>query len=112
MPPGWPVPHTLMRSSASAPRTSPTTTRSGRRRMDERTSSVMDTTPARHAVASGGDLGQKRVRQRGLAGAGAAGDQDVLPLAHGAAQELGLPGGQDAVGHVAIQADDAHGPLA
>ncbi|ERU54776.1 hypothetical protein Q015_01410 [Pseudomonas aeruginosa BWHPSA002] len=47
MPPGWPVPHTLMRSSASAPRTSPTTTRSGRRRMDERTSSVIDTTPAR-----------------------------------------------------------------
>ena len=34
-----------MRSSASAPRTSPTTTRSGRRRMDERTSSVIDTTP-------------------------------------------------------------------
>ncbi len=28
---------------------------------------------------------------------------DVLPLAHGAAQELGLPGGQDAVGHVAIR---------
>jgi hypothetical protein len=40
------------------------------------------------------------------------GDQDVLALAHGAAQELGLPCGQDAVGHVAIQPDDAHGALA
>ena len=56
MPPGWPVPHTLMRSSASGPRTSPTTTRSGLRRMEERTSSVMDTTPARVRNGTATDL--------------------------------------------------------
>ena len=65
-----------------------------------------------YAVAGDSDLGEQGVRQRRLAGAGAAGDQDVLPLAHGMAQELGLWGGQDTVGHVTIQADDVHGPLA
>ena len=52
------------------------------------------------------------IGKRGLAGTGAAGDQDVLALMHGAAQELGLTGSQDAVGHILIQANDAHGALA
>ena len=65
-----------------------------------------------YAVAGGGDLGQQGIRQCGLAGTGASGDQDVLPLTHGMTQELGLPCAQDAVGHIAIQTDDAHGTLA
>ncbi len=43
-----------------------------------------------HAIARGGDLMQQRIGERGLAGAGAAGDEDVLPLAHGIAQKRGL----------------------
>ena len=43
-----------------------------------------------HAVAGLGDLGEQRVDQRGLAGRGAAGDEDVLALAHRDAQQLGL----------------------
>lgn len=39
-PPGWPVPQALIRSRASAPRTSPMMIRSGRRRRDERTRSA------------------------------------------------------------------------
>nr|WP_298808567.1 helix-turn-helix transcriptional regulator [uncultured Gordonia sp.] len=45
-PPGWPVPQALRRSSASAPRTSPTGMRSGRRRSDERTRSESEATPS------------------------------------------------------------------
>ena len=65
-----------------------------------------------HAVASAGDLGQQRVGERGLAGAGTAGDQDVLALAHRAAQELGLFRTQNAVAHVVGQADHTDGALA
>ena len=36
-----------------------------------------------HPVAGLGDLGEERVDQRGLAGRGAAGDEDVLALADG-----------------------------
>lgn len=65
-----------------------------------------------HAVASGGDLGQQGVGEGGLAGTGATGNQDVLPLAYCAAQEVRLAASQDAVADVAIQADDVHGTLA
>ena len=46
MPPGWPVPQALSRSSASAPRTSPIGMRSGRRRSEERTRSDSEATPS------------------------------------------------------------------
>jgi hypothetical protein len=54
----------------------------------------------------------KRIGERGLAAAGGAGDQDVLALAHGAAQEARLRGGHHAVGDVALQRDHADGALA
>ena len=102
MPPGWPVPQAFRRSSASAPRTSPIGMRSGRRRSDERTRSESEATPSLvrsatrfgaralqlarvldqdDAVGGLGDLGEQRVDERGLAGRGAAGDEDVLALA-------------------------------
>jgi hypothetical protein len=73
-------------------------------------SMVSSSTSTRSPVAA--ISASKRIGERGLAAARRPGDQDVLALAHGAAQELGLRGGQDAVGHVAIQPDDAHGALA
>ena len=102
MPPGWPVFQALSMSSASAPRTSPTMMRSGRRRSVERTRSAM-VTHARRACAARpcrraahcssrvssiritrssrrGHLGEQRIGERGLARAGAAGDQDVAAL--------------------------------
>ncbi|MNT91238.1 hypothetical protein D3C72_2323030 [compost metagenome] len=53
-----------------------------------------------NAVAAAGYLCEQRVGEGGLAGTGTAGDEDVLPLTHGASQVLGLGGGEDAVGHV------------
>ena len=47
IPPGWPVFQALSMSSASAPLTSPTMIRSGRRRRVERTRSAMETAPGR-----------------------------------------------------------------
>jgi hypothetical protein len=73
--------------------------RSGRRRSEERTRSESEATPSlvriatrfgraalqlarvldqNHAVAGAGDLGQERVGEGGLAGACAAGGEDVL----------------------------------
>ncbi len=97
-PPGWPVPQALSRSSASAPRTSPIGMRSGRRRSDDRTRSDKrrDAVLGAHGdqvrrgalqlarvldqddpVAGHGNLGEQRIDQGRLAGAGAARDQDV-----------------------------------
>jgi hypothetical protein len=42
------------------------------------------------AVAGGGDLSEQRVRERCLAGAGPAGDQDVESVAYRLAQERRL----------------------
>ena len=57
MPPGWPVFQAFSMSSASAPRTSPTMMRSGRRRSVERTRSASETTPRlgaqSHAIGRG-----------------------------------------------------------
>jgi hypothetical protein len=97
MPPGWPVPQALRRSSASAPRTSPIGMRSGagaarsgrdRQRDDAilgahgdevgrgalQLARVLDQDDA---IGGLGDFGQQRIDQRGLAGAGAARDEDV-----------------------------------
>ncbi|MDT4850629.1 hypothetical protein FQZ97_847820 [compost metagenome] len=60
-----------------------------------------------HAVAAAGHLGQQCICQGGLAAAGAAGHQNVLPLVHGHAQVLGLGRAEDAAGHVLLQRDDA-----
>ena len=65
-----------------------------------------------HAVAGGGDLVEQGIGQRGLAGAGATRDQDVLAFAHGTAQEGRLSLGQDAVGHVGVEPDQADRALA
>src|SRR5690606_32281725 len=59
-----------------------------------------------------GHLGQQRVGQGGLAAAGAAGHEDVLPLTYGHAQVLGLLGAKDAVGNVLLQWDDPGSTLA
>ena len=101
MPPGWPVFQALSMSSASAPRTSPTMIRSGRKSQGRA-----------HQVGQRGDAGlraqgdaivgralqlarvldqddpvvarrhfrQQRIDERGLAGAGAADDDDVPAL--------------------------------
>ena len=44
------------------------------------------------AIGCLGDLGEQRVGERGLAGRGAAGDEDVLARGDGCAQRLGLVG--------------------
>ena len=49
-----------------------------------------------HPVARLGDLGEQCIDQRGLAGRGAAGDEDVLSLADALSQQLGLNAGHDA----------------
>ena len=87
--------------------------RSGRRRSEERTRSESDdhavlgaqrhevrrgalqlarVLDQHHAIGGLGDLGEQRVGERGLAGRGAAGDEDVLALGDGLAQHLGLVG--------------------
>ncbi len=94
MPPGWPVPHTLMRSGFAAAHLAddhavrPQAHRgphqlghgddagagAQRHMVAGRALQLDGVFEHQHAVACGGDLGQQRVRQRGLAGAGAAGD--------------------------------------
>ncbi len=44
-----------------------------------------------HAVAGAGDLGEQRVGEHGLAGAGAAGDEDVLARRDGRAHDAACP---------------------
>src|SRR5215467_13790468 len=98
MPPGWPVFQALSMSSASGPRASPTMMRSGRKRSVERTRSASETMPGLvrsaapelacvlqddDALVLGGDLGQQRIDERGLARRCAAGHDDVLALVHG-----------------------------
>ena len=58
------------------------------------------------AVAGLGDLGEQRIDQRRLAGRGAAGDQNVLPLQDGYAQEFGLTVRHDAGGDIIIERED------
>ncbi|KEH08428.1 hypothetical protein GY14_20275 [Delftia tsuruhatensis] len=65
-----------------------------------------------YAVARGGDLGQQRIGERGLAAARGSCDQDVLALAHGANEKARLLGGHHSVLDVARQRDDADGALA
>ena len=110
-PPGWPVPQAFRRSSASAPRTSPIGNAVGpqaQRRAHEigkrgrailgaqrdevgrRALQFAGVLDQHDAVAGLGDLGKKRVDQGGLAGRGAAGDEDVLALANARAQQLRL----------------------
>ena len=120
-------------SRASAPRTSPTMMRSGRSRSVERTRSARVTTPAlvRSATQSGAahcssrvssmrmtrsssrrDLGKERVGERRLAGAGAAGDQEIALLDDRALEGLGLERREDAVGDVIVERIDLHRRLA
>ena len=100
-PPGWPVPQAFSRSSASAPRTSPIGMRSGRKpqrrahEIGQRGDAILGAQrhevgrgalqlarilDQHHAIAGLRDLGEQRVDQGGLAGRGAAGDEDVVPL--------------------------------
>ncbi|MCY1453559.1 hypothetical protein D9M71_705620 [compost metagenome] len=65
-----------------------------------------------HAVTRAGHFGKQGVGQGGLAGAGAAGHEDVLPLTYGDAQVLGLSSAEDAFGDVLSERDDAGGALA
>ena len=132
-PPGWPVPQAFRRSSASAPRTSPIGIRSGRsrkRRADEvreRGRAILGA--QRHEVGRGalqlagvldqddavaglGDFGEERIDQGRLAGRSAAGDQDVLPLSDGGAQELGLQAGHDAGLDIVAEGEDGDGRTA
>ena len=117
--PSWPVFIAWSMSSASPPRHSPTMMRSGRMRRALRTRSRMATWPlpsmfggrvssrttwswwswsstASSMVtmrsSSGMNDGQD-VQQRGLAGAGAAGDQDVQPAADAGLEELARSAG-------------------
>ena len=113
--PSWPVFIAWSMSSASAPRTSPTMMRSGRMRSELRTRSRMVTSPfaldvrragleAHHVLLVelqldrvldrddalvAGNEARQHVEQRGLAGAGAAGDEDVETALDHARQQLG-----------------------
>ena len=130
MPPGWPVPQAFSRSSASGPRTSPIGIRSGRSRRDERTRSESEADAVlgaqrheigrcalqlarvldqHHPVAGLGDFGEERVDQRGLAGRGPAGDEDVPALTDGGAKQLGLRAGHDAGLDVVVEREDRDG---
>ncbi len=64
------------------------------------------------AVAGAGDLGEQRVGERRLAGARAAGDQDVESFAHGLPQECRLGRRQNPVGDVVVEPDDPDRALA
>ena len=132
-PPGCPVPQAFRRSNASAPRTSPMGIRSGRRRRAERTRSDSDAAPSlvrsatrlgrgalefagvldqHHPVAGLGHFGQKRVDQGGLAGGGAAGDKDVLPISDRCAEQLGLMRRYDAGLDIIAKGEDRDGRAA
>ena len=64
------------------------------------------------AVAGLGDLGEQRIDQRGLAGRGAAGDEDVLPFPDGRPQQLGLRAGHDAGLDIIAEREDGDGGAA
>ena len=112
--PGWPVLTARRKLEASAPRSSPRMMRSGRMRSEacSRSSASTRASPSsprtatrptalawssctsgvssiRISRSSRGDLLQQGVEEGGLAGGGAAGDDDVLAAAHGGAQEPG-----------------------
>ncbi len=57
-------------------------------------------------------LGEERVDQGGLAGRGAAGDQDVASFDHGPAQHVGLGRTHDPGGHVVVEGEDGNRGLA
>ncbi len=65
-----------------------------------------------HAVGGAGDLSQEGVGERGLAGRGAAGDEDVLAVSHGGAEHRGLAGQHDAGGDIVVEGEDGDGGLA
>ena len=114
--PSWPVVIACNMSSASPPRTSPTTRRSGRMRSALRTSSRMPTSPVpsrlaprasrratcgrsmRSSAASstvtirslGVDARRERPEQRRLAARRAAADHDREPRAHAALEQIGV----------------------
>ena len=125
-PPGWPVPHALRRSSASAPRTSPIGMRSGRRtkrrthKVGQRADPVLG--PQRNEVGRGalklasvlnenhpvgglGHFGEERVDERGLARRGAASDEDVAPGRDRLAEGFCVGGGQDASVDISAQSE-------
>jgi len=62
-----------------------------------------------HAVASLGDLREQRIDQRGLAGGGAAGDEDVAAFVNGGPQQFRLVGREDAARDVIIEGEDGDG---
>jgi hypothetical protein len=83
-PPGCPVFQALRRSSASAPRTSPTRMRSGRKRKVARNRRRRSAaSQLRNSTAFSDDLCDDRVGERRLAGAGDSDNDDVLALGHG-----------------------------
>src|SRR5215217_2235337 len=96
--PSWPVFMAWSMSSASPDRHSPMMTRSGRMRRQFLTRSRWLISPLPSTLLGrvldrddplvGGDVAGEAVEQRRLAGAGAAGDQDVGPGLHGGRQEV------------------------
>ena len=65
-----------------------------------------------HAIGGFCDFGEQGIGERGLAGGGAAGDQDVAPLGNGDAQHRGLVSGHDAGGDVILQRENGDGGFA
>ena len=61
-----------------------------------------------HAVGGLGDFGEQRIRERSLAGRGAAGDENVATIGHGGTQCRGLPFAHDADGDIGVEGEDGN----
>ena len=136
--PGMPLFSAISRSSDSASRTSPTTSRSGRIRSASLTSRRREISPVpsrlgwRHCIATvsparrssskisstvtirslRSGCRQQRPEQRRLAALGGAGDEDVLPRQHAGPQEFGGGRGERADVDEVLQLLDALGEFA
>ena len=135
--PSWPVFIACSMSRLSPPRTSPTTMRSGRMRSELRTRSRMVISPlpsmfggralepdhvlllelqldrvldGDDALSLGDERGQ-HVEQRRLAGAGAAGDDDVQPRLDAGLEQLGHLGDQGAEADQVVDLERVLGEL-
>ena len=88
--------------------------RSGRRRHEvgRRALQLAGVLDQHHAVAGQRHLGQERVGERGLAGGGAAGDQDVAALDHGDPERFDLGRAHDAGGGVVAEGEHRDGGFA
>lgn len=64
------------------------------------------------AIRGLGDLGEQCVGERGLAGRGAAGDEDIAPIGNRLAQGLGLSRRHDPGGDIVVEREHGDGRLA